>query len=167
VSSDFEALILAHCAKIHAYLWRLLQDAADADDALQETFLRAFRSRGRLNGHTNPAAWLYRIATNTARTHYRRRARTAERTADLDSSLPGSSAGPAEQAARQQLLAEVAAAVEDLPYQQRAALILRKYQELSYAEVAEALGGSEAAARANVYQALKKLRARLAHLQTA
>jgi len=162
VPLDFDALVAAHSAEIHAYLWRLLRDPADADDCLQDTFLRAYKAYGRARDHANPRAWLYRIATNTARTHQRRRAREAGRTAALEPELaaaPG--AGPAEQAALGETLRAVARAVDGLPAQQRAALILRKYQELSYDEVAAALQCTQAAARANVYQALRKLRAEL------
>ena len=67
----------------------------------------------------------------------------------------------ADRVERKTLLAEVAHAVEALPDQQHAALILRKYQELSYAEIAAALECTEAAARANVYQAVKKLQVTL------
>ena len=164
VPPDFESLIQSHSAAVFAYVWRLLGDEADAEDCLQETFLRAYRAYPRLvaNGHANPTAWLYRIATNTARTHLRQRSRAASRTAALDPELLPAADGPAALAEQRQTLAAVAAAVEALPYQQRAALILRKYQALGYAEVAATLGCSEAAARANVYQALKKLRAVLA-----
>ena len=65
----------------------------------------------------------------------------------------------ADRVERKALLEAVAHAIEALPDQQRAALIMRKYQELSYAEIATALECTEAAARANVYQALKKLQA--------
>ena len=159
---DFDALITLYSGPLLAYLWRMLRDRADAEDCLQDTFLRAFRSRGRLEGHANPQAWLYRIATNTARTRLRQRARGAARTAELDPELAASpAAGTAEQAAQRVLLAAAARATEALPHQQRAALILRKYQEQSYAAIAAILDCSEAAARANVYQALKKLRAAL------
>jgi RNA polymerase sigma-70 factor (ECF subfamily) len=164
VPPDFEPLVAAHSAGLYAYLWRLLRDPAEAEDCLQETFLRAYRAWGRAAGHPNPRAWLYRIATNTARTQQKQRARAAARTAPLDperAAAPGD--GPAEQADRRALLAAVAAAVEALPHQQRAALILRRYQDLSYADVAAALGCSEAAARANVYQAVKKVRQVIGH----
>jgi RNA polymerase sigma-70 factor (ECF subfamily) len=159
VPPDFDALVAEHSAGLHAYLWRLLRDPAEAEDGLQETFLRAYRAWDRAAGHPNPRAWLYRIATNTARTQQKRRARAAARTAPLDPELaaaPG--AGPAEQADLRALLAAVTVAVAALPHQQRAALILRRYQDLSYAEVAAALDCTEAAARANVYQAIKKVR---------
>jgi len=169
VTPDFESLITTHSAAVFAYLWRLLRDEADAEDVLQETYLRAFRAYPRLRaeGHANPTAWLYRIATNTARTHQRRQARAVRRTAALDPALVAGSAGPAEVADRRQQWAAVAEAVEALPHQQRAALILRKYQELPYAEIARVLDCSEAAARANVYQAVKKLRQALAEAEAA
>ena len=63
----------------------------------------------------------------------------------------------ADRVEQQTLLAAVTQAVEALPNQQRAALIMRKYQELSYAEIAAALECTDAAARANVYLAVKKL----------
>ncbi len=161
--SDFESLIQTHSAAVFGYLWRLLRDEADAEDCLQESFLRAYRAYPRLlkAGHANPTAWLYRIATNTARTHLRQRSRAASRTAPMDPELLPAGEGPAAQAERRQTLAAVAEAVEALPYQQRAALILRKYQALSYGEIAATLDCTAAAARANVYQALKKLRAEL------
>jgi RNA polymerase sigma-70 factor (ECF subfamily) len=163
--SDFESLIEAHSAAVFGYLWRLLRDEADAEDCLQETFLRAFRAYPRLRAgaHANPAAWLYRIATNTARTHQRRRARADSRTAALDPALAaaGDGSSPARLAEQRLALAALARAVDALPHQQRAALILRKYQALSYGEIAETLECSEAAARANVYQAVKRLRREL------
>ncbi len=156
---DFDTLVTAHSAALHAYLWRLLRDPADAEDCLQETFLRAYRAFDRAAGHPDPRAWLYRIATNVARTAHKRRARAAARSAPLDPELAAAPGlGPAEQADRRALLAAVASAVEALPHQQRAALMLRRYQDLSYAEVAAALNCSEAAARANVYQALRRVR---------
>ncbi len=155
----FDALVAAHSAAIFAYLWRLLRDHADAEDCLQDTFLRAYRAYGRLNGHTNPRAWLYRIATNVARTRLKQRGREAGRTAALDPELVAAGPGPAEQASQRALLAAVATAVDALPHHQRAALLLRQYQGLSYDQVAAVLECSPEAARANVYQALKKLRA--------
>ena len=80
VPPDFESLIQTHGAAVFGYLWRLLRDEADAEDCLQETYLRAYRAYPRLlaRGHANLTAWLYRIATNTARTHLRQRARAAK-----------------------------------------------------------------------------------------
>ncbi|MFN8598397.1 MAG: RNA polymerase sigma factor [Anaerolineae bacterium] len=155
---DFEALVEAHSGEIFAYVWRLLRDTADAEDCLQETFLRAYRSFSRVKIGSNYRAWLYKIATNTARTHVKQRGRINARTIDLDPDLESDRSSPPERVEQRQLIEAVAQAVETLPHQQRAALIMRQYQELSYDDIAAALDCTEEAARANVYQALKKLR---------
>jgi RNA polymerase sigma-70 factor (ECF subfamily) len=160
VKPDFDELVERHSAEIFAYVWRMLRDAADAEDCLQETFLRAFRSYGRVRAGTNYRAWLYKIATNTARSQWRRRKRSEIHTADLDPDLQSDEMSVTDRVERKALLAVVARAVEELPDQQRAALIMRKYQELGYAEIAAALECTEASARANVYQAMKKLQAK-------
>jgi RNA polymerase sigma-70 factor (ECF subfamily) len=157
VKPDFDELVEQHSAEIFAYVWRMLRETHDAEDCLQETFLRAFRSYGRVRAGTNYRAWLYKIATNTARSQRKRRKRNEIYTADLDPELQAGEMSVADRVERKTLLAAVARAVEALPDQQRAALIMRKYQELSYAEIAAALECTEAAARANVYQAVKKL----------
>lgn len=161
VKPDFENLVERHSAEIFAYVWRMLRAAADAEDCLQETFLRAFRSYGRVRAGTNYRAWLYKIATNAARSHWKRRTRREAHLTELDPDRQADEMSTADRVEQQALLAAVARAVEELPAQQRAALIMRKYQELSYADIATALDCTEGAARANVYQAVKKLQARL------
>ena len=156
---DFDELVERHSGEIFAYVWRMLREAHDAEDCLQETFLRAFRSYGRVRAGANYRAWLYKIATNAAHSHWKRRKRSEVHTADLDPELRAGEMSVADRVEQRALLAGVARAVEELPEQQRAALIMRKYQELSYAEIAAALECTEAAARANVYQAVKKLQA--------
>jgi RNA polymerase sigma-70 factor (ECF subfamily) len=159
---EFEVLVDKHSAEIFAYIWRMLRDTPDAEDCLQETFLRAYRAYARLPIDANHRAWLYKIATNTARTQLKRRVRDQQRMIDLDPDLPSADhSSPLDRVAQREQLALIGQAVEALPYQQRAALIMKKYQELSYEAIASALNCSEDAARANVYQALKKLRAQL------
>ena len=146
-----------HRREVLRYLLRLLGDAEEAQDACQQTFLHAHRAFGRLRPDSNVRAWLFRIATNTARSMARGRARRAGCLveAELDG-FPSRCAPSLE--GREQLRA-VARAVEALPSRQRAALMLRQFEGFGYREIASCLGGNEAAARANVYQALKKLRA--------
>jgi len=162
--SNFETLMNAHSAEIFGYLWRMVRDEADAQDCLQEAFLRAYRAYDRLDGRANQRAWLYRIATNVALTHLKRRGREAARRIPLVPDLRADDPSPGEAAIWRETIEAVFAAVERLPPQQRAALILRKYQALSYTEIAGTLGCSEEAARANVYQAIKKLRSELGEL---
>ena len=153
--SDFDQMVDAHTREIFTYLWRMLRDPQDAEDALQETFLRAFRGFPRLEVDSNLRAWLYKIATNVAYTHLKKRNRQQSRTADLDEAALPASQPATEQT---QTLEELRAAVESLPRKQRAALLLRHYQGFEYPEIAEILQCSEDSARANAYQAVKKLR---------
>jgi RNA polymerase sigma-70 factor (ECF subfamily) len=156
----FEQLVDRHRTELLAYLIRLLGDPQDAEDASQEALLRAYRAFGRLKPDSNTRAWLYKIGTNTAFNTLKRRKRAAARFADVSlDTLSTDSAATLEQ--REQLRA-IARAVEALPPKQRAALMMRQFQDMNYTEIAESLGCSEAAARANVYQAIKRLRERLA-----
>ncbi|HEY45548.1 MAG TPA: RNA polymerase sigma factor [Anaerolineae bacterium] len=156
---NFDTLVEAHSAEIFAYLWRMMGEKADAEDCLQETFLRAFRGYSHLVSGSNYRAWLYKIATNVARTHFSRRKRAAIHKVKIDPSRLQGGISPVDELDRQEMLMVVLEAVEGLPYKQRAAFMMRKYQGLSYHTIATVLGGTEDAARANVYQALKKLRA--------
>lgn len=161
---DFETLVEKHSAEIFAYLYRLTRDEAEAQDCLQEAFVRAYRAYARLERGANYRAWLYRIAGNVAFTHLKRRSRERQRQIALTEAVAGA-ASPGEAVLQRETLAALAAAVERLPAQQRAALILRHYQSLSYREVAAALQCSEAAARANVYQAVQRLRTEFRHVE--
>ncbi len=151
-ADQLEAWADTYGREIHAYLWRMLGDLQDADDCLQETFLRALRSRGAAPIR-EPRAWLYAIATNTARSQLRRRRKEQAGRAAVEVDLTA----PEGVAARDRWEA-VRKVVEGLPSKQRQALLLRRYQGLSYDEVARVLGGSAQAARANVYQAVLKLK---------
>ena len=147
-----------HRGEVLRYLVRLLGNEQDAQDACQEAFLRAHRAFARLAPDSNSRAWLYRIATNSGRTLARHRSRTLRRRADVDlDTLPAADGSPE----RHERLRAVARAARALPPRQRAALLLRQFEGMGYAEIAATLGGSEATARANVYQAVKKLRAAL------
>ncbi len=157
---SFDQLVERHRSELLAYLTRLLGDAHDAEDACQDALLRAYRAHGRLRPDSNARAWLYKIATNTALNALKRRKRKAAHDVDIDPDrLAVDSTATLD---RRQELRAVARAVEALPPKQRAALMLRQFQGMNYAEIAASLGSSEASARANVYQAIRKLREILA-----
>jgi RNA polymerase sigma-70 factor (ECF subfamily) len=159
---SFDTLLETHSAEIFAYLWRMIGDKTDAEDCLQETFLRAFRGYPRLASGSNIRAWLYKIATNVARTHFSRNKRAAMHRVEIDPARLPSGISPRDELERREMLMAVREAVESLPHKQRAAFMMRKYQGLSYHTIAMIMGGTEAAARANVYQALKKVRTQFA-----
>ena len=169
MAADAITLLLAkHGLELARHLRRLVRDDDAAADLLQDTFLRAHSALGRLRTSSNERAWLYRIATNAALNHLRSRAREAaalsrharepevEAPAWLDADAPGGAAGETE--ARH---AAVWARVADLPERQRVALTLRASGECDYEEIARRMGGTATAARANVHQAIKRLRREL------
>ena len=155
----FEALVEMHRDEIFAYLWRLIP-GDQAEDCLQETFLRAFRAYERTAPDSNYRAWLYKIATNVARSAHTRRQR--EMTRKLNHPIASEGRTLLDSVIFRDDLKVVLQAIETLPHKQRAALMMRKYQEMDYRDIGVALECSPATARAHVYQALKKLRVRLA-----
>ena len=158
----FEDLLARYQAEIYRYAVCMTGNRADADDLYQETLLKAYRAFDRPDGIANHRAWLYRIATNAFLSERRKRGR--ERSLDEARVKTIAAAGePADHAARldaRDLLREVEVFVAALPFKQRVALIQRKHHVLSYREIAANLRCSEAAARANVHEAVRKLRTR-------
>jgi RNA polymerase sigma-70 factor (ECF subfamily) len=167
----FETLIERYHDEIYSYLWRLLHStgqadsAVDAEDLTQEVFLRAYQAFERLRPDSNHRAWLYKIATNYAYTVLKRGQRQGGYSVPL---LEETHQAPADagqspdcRAVLDETWATVRQAIIGLPTKQRTALILRHVQGLDYAEIALALGCSEDSARANVYQAVRRLRREL------
>jgi RNA polymerase sigma-70 factor (ECF subfamily) len=167
----FETLIEDHHDEIYRYLWRLLKNAGrtdseiEAEDLTQEVFLRAYRAFGRLRRDSNHRAWLYKIATNCAYAALNQGQRQDQHDVPLQGEIDrlraGGNQAPDHQVSVSETLAAVRRSIADLPPKQRAAVVLRHIQDLSYAEIAVALNCSEDSARANVYQALRRLRREL------
>lgn len=156
----FEQLIELHHDELFAYLWRLLgkrrnSDAAlDVEDLVQDVFMRAYESYGRLRPDSNPRAWLYKIATNCAFTRLRRAKNWRLKVSELErTAVESRVAGD-----REYLAARIRILVTSLPGKQRTCITLRYLQDLEYSEIAEILNCSEASARANVHQGVQRLR---------
>lgn len=156
------ALLLAkHGEELARHIRRIVRDDDTAQDLLQETMLRAYEALHRLGSGSNERAWLYRIATNASLNHLRSRAREraalARHGAELETAADPEAGRHGGEEDRAGLWAEVAR----LPERQRVALSLRVADELGYGEIAMRMGCTEAAARANVYQATKRLKLRV------
>src|SRR5215218_4750625 len=154
----FDDLLDRHQAEIYRFAMQLTRNRADADDLYQETLIKAYRAFDRLDGAANHRAWLYRIATNTFLSGKRKAKREDPLDETLEAVLPADPVDHVAEFEAQDLLAEVQRFVAALPDKQRIALVLRKYHEMDYREIAINLKCSEAAARANVHEALRKLR---------
>ena len=149
-SAAFEAEALASLDSLYRSALRLTRVPADADDLVQETYLKAFRAADRFEPGTNLRAWLFTILHNTARNRARDRARD---TVAIDSEIVdraadapppgGASAGAAETPEtlllRETLAPDLQAAIDALPDAFRQAVWLRDVEEFSYAEIAEML----------------------------
>lgn len=158
-SDRFDTLLAAHHREIYRYLVRATARASEADDLAQETFLRAYRAHRTLAPDANARAWLFAIATNVAKNHFRaesrrRRAHTAVR-ATLSVTA---GAEPESETLFNEARARLDAVVAALPLKQRLAFTLRKVHDLDYDAIARNLGCSAESARAHVFQALKKIR---------
>ena len=150
VSPAFEAEALASLDSLYRAALRLTRNAADAEDLVQETYLKAFRAADRFEPGTNLRAWLFTILHNTARNRARDRARDTvaidsaivDRAADAPPPGSRSAGGPETPEAlllRETLAPELQAAVDELPDQFRQAVWLRDVEEFSYAEIAAML----------------------------
>jgi len=171
----FETLIESYHNEIYSYVWRLLDSATNADstveaqDVTQEVFMRAYRTFERLRPDSNYRAWLYKIATHCTYTALRRGQRQAQYSVPLDEreNLADVDPSPDRLAVQHETLAMIRRIIAALPAKQQAAVVLRHVQGLDYAEIAKALDCSEDSARANVYQAVRRLRRELAKAQDA
>ena len=152
---EFSSLLEQYGKELHIYLWRLLQNQLDAEDCLQEAYLRAFRAYDGTAQDSNYRAWLYKIATNVARTHMQKSQRQ-DRQQKFDPDQV--EVDPLEKLSRAEQIERVLRGMERLSFRQRTAIMLRKYSDLSYEAIAEALECTPQAARAHVYQGLKRLR---------
>jgi RNA polymerase sigma-70 factor (ECF subfamily) len=158
----FVRLTSPHRAALHAHCYRLLGSTHDADDALQETLLRAWQAVDRFEPRAPLVAWLYRIATNVCLRLLERRARTPAPTVDAHlEPYPQQlvdELGPERLAVEHESIGlAFVAAMQLLPPKQRAALVLRDVLGWSAREVAELLDDSVAAVNSALQRARRRL----------
>ena len=162
VNDGFATVVSSHHAEIYRYLLRATGRRSDADDLSQETFLHAYRALSSLPGDANLKAWLFAIATNLARKHFRGQGRQRRAYDAVSAGARDQARTDPEQALAGRELGEaIEAVVATLPFKQRAAFLQRKVHGLEYDAVAQALDCSEESARAHVFQALRKIRTAL------
>ena len=138
----FEADALGHLDSLYGTALRLTRNAADAEDLVQDTYVRAFRSARQFKPGTNLKAWLFTILHNAFRNQKRHLGRSP---IDVDSERLETSApidpapGPEEQLLGAALDADLQTAIDGLPVEFREAVWLRDVEEFSYAEIADML----------------------------
>ncbi len=169
----FETLVLRHQARIVNYASALVRDAGAAEDVAQETFVRAWRGLGGFRGESSFRTWLYRIASNVARTHADRRgrqARFADRSLDDgDEGLQADDVPSGAPDAETALVTREAIdrALAELPEELRTALVLRDVEGLDYKEIAGVTGAPMGTVESRIFRARRRLRTLLRPLVAA
>jgi RNA polymerase sigma-70 factor (ECF subfamily) len=160
-----EILIRRHANPLLTFLRRMTHDQHHSEEQFQEVFLLVWRHRHRYDWQRPFRPWLYRIALNRCRTDGRRATLPTVPVPDHEDELQAwREPSPVDTAIATETSTHVAAAVQCLPEKQRTAVVLRIWQNLPYAEIAETLECNEATARSHVFTALAKLRETLGPL---
>ncbi|MEA2373641.1 MAG: hypothetical protein QOD53_104 [Thermoleophilaceae bacterium] len=148
----FQSLIDSHAEAVHRFLVASV-GPVEADDCFQETFIAALRAYPRLRPDSNVRAWLFTVARSKAMDAHRGRGRRPVPMADVPERAPRASDSAALDGD-----GELWSAVSELPEKQRAAVVLRFACDLSHREIGRVLDCSDAAARRNVHEGIKRLR---------
>jgi RNA polymerase sigma-70 factor, ECF subfamily len=174
--SSFDFLLVKYRLPLVNFLYRMVRNRATAEDLAQEVFLRVYRARKEYIPSAKFTTWLFRIATNAALNSVRDN-RHQRMEVSLDAPLgeePDSP--PRELPAREMRIDErllerdrvefIQRAIFSLPEKQRAAVLLHKYEEMDYAEIAKVLDCTEAALKSLLFRAYENLRVQLAPLMS-
>jgi RNA polymerase sigma-70 factor (ECF subfamily) len=167
--TSFAQLLSRNRTPLVHFLYRMVDNQAVAEELAQEVFLRVYRSRDRYEPTAKFTTWLFRIATRIALNWLRDGKRERGQSSLDDGPLEDESRQVADPSptAESALLREakceaVRKAIAALPAKQRAAVVMHKYQELEYSQIAEALGCTESALKSMLFRAYETLRGRLA-----
>jgi RNA polymerase sigma-70 factor (ECF subfamily) len=172
-ASALNRLITRWQRPLLSFAYRYLQNAADAQDLVAETFVRLYQRRLQLRTDTNLSAWLFTALTNLCHNHHRwKRRHPTVSFGPVDSGNGDSRAdepdlatgepGPDDALARDETLAALLAAIDALPHDLKASVLLHHYEHLSYREIASITGCSERGVETRLYRARQQLKLELA-----
>lgn len=169
--SAFAFLVQKYRRPIVGFLYRMCHNPSTAEELAQEVFLRVYRSRETYEASAKFTTWLYRIATNLAVNYARdTRHERPELTVRLDEpdretgtmpDLADDALTVEEQIVRRERLAAIRSKVNALPERQRMAVIMHKYQQMDYRQIADVLKLSESATKSLLFRAYETLREQL------
>lgn len=170
---DFDGLVDKYEKPIYNLIYRLLNDADEAADLTQETFVAAYRSYSQFRGESAVYTWLYRIAINCCKNRFKEKERNgryegpsldaplgAERS-ELGAQLASASDLPEKELQRKELRRQIERAISELPSDYRIVAVLRDLHGLSYQEIAQAAGLSVDVVRTRLARARSALRQKL------
>ena len=156
----FDLLVLKYQGRIAALVSRYVSDAGEVEDVTQEAFIKAYRALGKFRGESAFYTWLYRIAANAAKNHLvaKRRRPGADATIEDaegfdEGGLLSESASPEALAMGEELAEVVECALNELPAELKAALMLREFDGLSYDDIADVLECPVGTVRSRIFRA--------------
>jgi RNA polymerase sigma-70 factor (ECF subfamily) len=173
-AAAFEELVSQFQRRLVAVMHHLVGNADEAEDLAQEVFLRVYRARKKYHPRCKFSTWLFTIANNLALNALRSRQRKpvvplpAQDSGPLgprpaEQLVPDRGSGPVQKVQRQEVAAQVRRALETLNERQRMAVVLNKFEDMNYAEIAEVMGLTVKAIKSLLSRARMNLRAVLAH----
>jgi RNA polymerase sigma-70 factor (ECF subfamily) len=164
----FRTLVERHSHRLFRLAYRITGNEADAEDVVQETFMRAHENLGRFEERADIGSWLHRIAANRAVDLIRRRRTRAEIPEPADPDAPGpldmipaGTPSPERSAFGSEIRQRLEGAMHRLTPNERAAFVLRHHEEMTIAEIGKALNLRENATKQSIFRAVRKLRGEL------
>ena len=163
-SGAFDLIVERHRRAIYQLCYRFVVNHEDASDLSQDVFLRAYRGLRGFRGQSTLATWLYRIGVNVCLNRVSAKTTLGKLTEPIEEKqfVDVRAESPSDLMLKDERAARVRAAIAQLPRKQRATLILRTYHEMSHQEIADVLGSSVGAVKANFFHALGNLKKLLA-----
>jgi RNA polymerase sigma-70 factor, ECF subfamily len=160
----FDLVVERHRRSVYQLCYRFVGNHEDASDLSQDVFVRAFRGLHRFRGQSSIATWLYRIGVNACLNRVSAKTTLGKLTEPIDDRqfVDAGAESASDRMLKEERAAHVRAAIAQLPPTQRATLILRTYHDLSHQEIADMLGSSVGAVKANFFHALANLKKLLA-----
>lgn len=152
----FRVLVDMHGRAVFRLAFRMTGNQTDAEDMVQETFLKAWKQIARFDGRASFSTWLHRICANCALDHIRaaKRKENVEDPGELVSGSPS----PERLAQSSEIVARLLPALDELSEMERAAFVMRHYEGVGIEEISVALGVQPGAAKHSVFRAVQKLR---------
>ena len=166
--ASFALLLARYRTPVMNFIYRMVQNQPVAEELAQEVFLRVYRARSGYAPSAKFTTWLFRIATHLALNSIRDNRGDWMTESLYQEQTPAAAITDRRASVEQELveearLVEVRRAVQALPAKQRAAVLMHKYQEMEYAQIAQVLGCSESAVKSLLFRAYEALREKLAH----
>lgn len=151
-----------YSARIYNFAFRFLKNAEAAEDATQEVFVKMMRHANQFQGDAKLSTWLFSITANWCRDYLRKADNKAKEAEDVLVTLPAPGDSPERNLETRENEQKVRKALSALTPEQREAILLSRYQGLSYAEIAQIAGCSEGAVKTRVFRAMETLKKTLA-----